>query len=89
MTTQLTLDELKEFLARAVGEDETVALDGDILDTNLMDLGFDSLAIIDTTSRLERHFKIKVPESAAADIETPRHLIDLVNQQVALAGTTA
>ncbi|MFD3825937.1 hypothetical protein ACFWUX_27390, partial [Streptomyces sp. NPDC058625] len=44
--SELTLDELKDFLLRAAGEDESVDLTGDILDARLVDLGFDSLAVI-------------------------------------------
>lgn len=80
---ELTIDELKGFLLRAVGDDESIDLSGDILDANLTELGFDSLAIIDTTSRLEQHFKIKLPESETSGIETPRNFLDLVNQQFA------
>ncbi|MFD3735160.1 acyl carrier protein [Streptomyces sp. NPDC058632] len=83
--SELTLDELKDFLLRAAGEDESVDLTGDILDARLVDLGFDSLAVIDTLNRLERHFGVKLPEEATTDVETPADLLAIVNRQVAEA----
>jgi minimal PKS acyl carrier protein len=82
---ELTIDDLTGFLLRAVGEDESIDLSGDILDTQLVDLGFDSLAVIATTSSLEQHFQIKLEDSDASDIETPRDFLDIFNRQLAQA----
>ncbi|MFF1902831.1 acyl carrier protein [Kitasatospora sp. NPDC058218] len=82
---EMTLDELKGFLLQAMGEDDSLDLSGDILDTGLTELGFDSLAIIDTTNKVERHFGIKLPESEASDIETPRDFLDVVNRAITVA----
>ncbi|MFD7528596.1 MULTISPECIES: acyl carrier protein [unclassified Streptomyces] len=79
---ELTIDQLKDFLHKAIGEDESVDLDGDVLDTSFADLGFDSLAVIDTTSKVERHFSIKLPENEAGEARTPRALLDLVNREL-------
>ncbi|MET9390145.1 acyl carrier protein [Streptomyces sp. NPDC006624] len=81
----LSIDELKGFLLRAVGEDETIDLSGDILDSPLADLGFDSLAVIATTSALEQHFGIKLGDEDASDIETPRDFLDVFNRRLAHA----
>ncbi|WP_189170567.1 acyl carrier protein [Pilimelia anulata] len=75
----LTLDALRDFLLRSVGDDESIDVSGDIRDTGLADLGFDSLAVIDTVSRVERHFGIKLPESATADVTTPGDILAVVN----------
>lgn len=77
---ELTLDELKTFLRRSVGEDESIDLSGDILDTDLAELGFDSLAIIDTKSRIEQHLGIRLPET---ETTTARELIEVANAQAA------
>ncbi|MEU7213470.1 SRPBCC family protein [Streptomyces sp. NPDC044989] len=82
---ELTLDELKRFLLSAAGDDESVELSGDILHVRLVDLGFDSLAVIDTLGRLERHFGVKLPEEATTEVETPADLLAAVNRQVAEA----
>ena len=81
----MTLDDLRGFLLRAVGEDDSVDLSGDILDHTLADLGFDSLAIIDTTSKIEQHYGIKLPEADASEITTPREFLDAVNNALSPA----
>ncbi|MER7700132.1 MULTISPECIES: acyl carrier protein [unclassified Streptomyces] len=82
---ELTIDELRTFLKSAMGEDESIDLSGDILDTRLTDLGFDSLAVIATTSSLEQHFGLKLPEDGISEIETPRDFLDVFNQQLSQA----
>ena len=80
--SQLTLEELKVFLLRSVGDDESIDLSGDIASTALSDLGFDSLAVIDTTSQLEQHFKVKFTDDDASGITTAQDFIDIVNQRL-------
>ena len=41
---QFTLEDLKRVLREAAGEDESVDLDGGIMDTEFGELGYDSLA---------------------------------------------
>ncbi|MDQ0711666.1 act minimal PKS acyl carrier protein [Streptomyces luteogriseus] len=82
---ELTIDELKGFLLRAVGEDETIDLSGDILDTPLADLGFDSLAVIATTSALEQHFQVKLGDDDASGLDTPGDFLDVFNRRLTQA----
>jgi acyl carrier protein len=82
---EMTFDELRNFLLRAVGGDDSVDLSADSLDEGLSDLGFDSLAVIDVTSKVEQHYGIKLPESDASEITTPREFLDLVNRVLAVA----
>jgi acyl carrier protein len=86
---ELTLDQLKDFLSKAIGEDESVDLTGDILDLPFTDLGFDSLAVIDTTSKVERHFGIKLPGEDASDAATPREFLTVVNRELQAASEVA
>ena len=79
---ELTIDELKGFLLRAVGEDETIDLSGDILDAPLADLGFDSLAVIATTSALEQHFQLKLGDDDASGLDTPKDFLDVFNRRL-------
>ncbi|MFC8870494.1 acyl carrier protein [Streptomyces sp. NPDC057148] len=80
---ELTIDELKVFLLRAVGEDESIDLSGDILHASLPELGFDSLAVIATTSALEQHFGIKLGDDEASDLQTPTDFLDVFNRRLA------
>jgi minimal PKS acyl carrier protein len=83
--TPFTIDDLKAYLREAVGDDDSVDLDGDILDVPFAELGFDSLAVIDTTSKIERRHGVSLPEDEAAAAETPGELLALVTSQIAAA----
>ena len=76
---QFTLDDLKQALRTAAGEDESVDLDGDILDTDFGDLGYDSLAIMETASLIERNFDVQLPDADVGMQYTPGKFIDFVN----------
>ena len=78
------LEDLKRILLEGAGADEGVDLDADILDTRLDDLGYESLALLETGSRIEREYGISLDESALIDAPTPRVLIDLVNARLSI-----
>jgi len=80
---ELTLDELKGALRAAAGEAGTLNGDtSDILDTEFADLGYDSLAIMEATSQVERSFGVKLPEEEAAEQTTPRAYLEFVNARL-------
>lgn len=81
MTTmrQFTIDDLKRILLEGAGADEGVDLHGDILDSSFDDLGYESLAMLETSSRIEREYGITLDDTAVTDAGTPRALLDVVN----------
>ena len=80
MTTKVfTLKDLTRILLAAAGADESVDLDGDIIDTDFADLGYDSVALLETGRRIELEFHLTLDDSELAQIRTPRALLDLVN----------
>lgn len=83
--SQFTLTDLKRILLEGAGADESVDLDAEILDTEFEQLGYESLALLETSSRIEREYAITLDESVLADATTPRALIDLVNAHLAAA----
>jgi minimal PKS acyl carrier protein len=77
---RITLDELKDMLTKAGGEDAGVpSLDGDAADTPFADLGYDSLAMLEVTSMVELAYDISLDDDVAQTAGTPRALLDLVN----------
>lgn len=74
-----TLEDLRKALRAAAGEDESVDLDGDILQVEFGDLGYDSLAVLEAVSHIERGFGVKLPEEEVGDKHTPAEFIDFVN----------
>jgi act minimal PKS acyl carrier protein len=85
MATHLTVDDLKRILREVAGADETVDFDADILDTTFPDLGYDSLALLETGSRIQRDFAVALDDETVTSAQTPRALPDAVNAQLALA----
>ncbi|CCH32747.1 acyl carrier protein [Actinosynnema sp. NPDC047251] len=80
--SNFTIEDLKRILVAGAGADEGVDLDGDILDTEFTDLGYESLALLETCGRIEREFDITLDESLD-EVTTPRTLIDLVHAELA------
>lgn len=80
--TTFTLEDLKRILLAGAGADENVNLDGEILDTEFELLGYESLALLETGSRIEREFGITLDDSVLTDAETPRALIAAINAQL-------
>ncbi|WP_210589298.1 acyl carrier protein [Streptomyces sp. GESEQ-35] len=77
---RLELTDLKTLLRECAGEEEGVDLDGDILDVPFSELGYDSLAVLQTTGRIERDFEVLLDEEAVDEAETPRAYLELINR---------
>lgn len=76
---KFTIDDLKRILREGAGEDEAVDLDGEILDTDFESLGYESLALLETGSRIQREFGVTLDDDTLIDARTPRALIQAVN----------
>ena len=70
-------------LRECAGEEESVDLEGDILDSPFDDLGYDSLALFNTVSRIERDYSVELPDEVVAEARTPRQLLDLISAGLA------
>jgi act minimal PKS acyl carrier protein len=80
--TWMTIDDLRRILAECAGEDESGDLHGDILDTSFSDLGYDSLALMETATRIKHEFGVEISDEDIAVVETPRLLLDMVARTV-------
>jgi act minimal PKS acyl carrier protein len=84
---EVGVPELIGIMRACAGEDESVNLDGDITDVPFADLGYDSLALLETVGRLEREYRVKLADDLVAGPATPREFLVAVN--AALASATA
>ncbi|MBW4718307.1 acyl carrier protein [Saccharothrix obliqua] len=82
---KFTIEDLTRILREAAGADEGVDLDGDIAETDFEELGYESLALLETGGRIEREYGISLDEDALAAARTPTALVDLVNAHLAAA----
>lgn len=79
----MNVDDLKRILVECAGEDETVDLGGDILDKPFADLGYDSLALMETAARIKQEYGVGISDEEIAGVQTPRVLLDLVARAAA------
>jgi act minimal PKS acyl carrier protein len=77
---ELTLDTLIAILRTSAGEEEDIDLGGDITDVSFTDLGYDSLAMLETTGRIQLEYGVQLDDDALASADTPRLFLAAVNQ---------
>jgi acyl carrier protein len=77
--SSLTIEGLRSIMGRCVGDDDSINLDGDLLDTPFLILGYDSLALLETATILKREYGVVIPDDELNDLETPGALLDKVN----------
>lgn len=77
---EITIEDLKRILLESAGADESVDLDGDVLDVEFAELGYDSLALLETAAVIARQYGITLDDETAAGARTPRELLAAVNE---------
>ncbi|TDC97198.1 acyl carrier protein [Actinomadura sp. 7K507] len=80
---EFKIDDLRRVLTEAAGTPEEVDLEDDILDMEFDVLGYDSLALQETGSRVERAYGIELEDEAIVDARTPREFLSTVNMRLA------
>lgn len=82
--SELTLPVLVEIFRECAGEAPDIELNReDVGDMELNDLGYDSLALLEAISRVERTYSIGMPD-AEARIRTLNQFVAEANEQLAL-----
>ena len=79
---EFTIGDLRRVLRAAAGDAEGVGLD-----VPFADLGYDSLALLETGGRIEREYGIELADSTITDAETPRALLASVNERLGATAT--
>ncbi len=77
-----TIEDLRRILLEGAGAEEGVDLDGDILDIDFEELGYESLALLETGGRIEREYRVSLDDDIFADNRTPRALVAAINAQL-------
>lgn len=80
--SELTLVGLTTILRESAGEDESFTLQGDILDMPFSDLGYDSIALMETAGRIQVDYGVVLADDVVAEASTPRDLLRLVNRSI-------
>lgn len=82
---ELTLDGLTAILRECAGEDEGTALRGDILDAAFEELGYDSIALLETVGRIQADYGVALSDDLVVEATTPRDMLVLVNRTLSEA----
>ncbi|MGW1174697.1 acyl carrier protein [Kitasatospora sp. NPDC002543] len=81
--THLTTDRLLAILRECAGEGDPLEPTDQPEELDFAVLGYDSLALLETLSRLKREFGIDIEEDESAAVRTPAELTTLVNRLLA------
>jgi act minimal PKS acyl carrier protein len=81
---EFTIKDLRRILHEAAGEGDGADVGVATMDTDFVELGYESLALLETGSRIEREFGIKLDDSTLFDSATPGALIDAVNAKLTI-----
>lgn len=77
--TVMGLSDLRRMLAESAGVSQGVDLDGDIVDADFQELGYDSIVVMEVAARITSRYGIPIDDEALGEARTPRLLLDLVN----------
>jgi act minimal PKS acyl carrier protein len=88
MSKMIEFRDLRRILMEGAGVAIGIELDTSVLDTEFDDLGYDSLAIMETAARISREYSIPIDDDALPEATTPRLLLELVNSNAAVVAAT-
>jgi len=77
----ITLRELEEIMRQYVWEGEWLSFE-QAPDLPFDELGYDSLALLETHSRIKRDYGVEISEEDFGLITTPKSLVDFVNTRM-------
>jgi act minimal PKS acyl carrier protein len=81
-----TANDLTRILRSCGGDSNVVDLDGSALDTPIIELGYDSLAMLEVASIVQREYGVPIPDEALSYMTTPRTTIEYLNSRLTQAG---
>ncbi|MFI0787251.1 acyl carrier protein [Streptomyces lydicus] len=82
-----TLDDLRVVMRESVGVDESVDLSADIADVTFSDLGYDSLAVLELASQVQRTVGVPLADELILEAPSPGAFVACVNQVLTEAGS--
>lgn len=84
--TPMSYDDLRLILVEAAGSAEGVDLmSQDIIDSDLYDVGYDSLALIEVGARIQQRYGVDIPDEEVTELRTFRTILDRVNSSISAA----
>ena len=79
----MTIEDIRRIMAACAGENDNTPLDETVLDWDFDDLGYDSLALMETAALIAKEYRVQIPDEDITTLRTPRQLLDFVNGALA------
>jgi act minimal PKS acyl carrier protein len=79
----MSMDELRGIMIACAGGDDLETVHGDVSGVSFEDLGYDSLALIETAAKLKLEHGVDIAAEQIIEARTPRELLILVNDRIA------
>lgn len=76
-----SIGDLRTIMRSSAGSEEGVDLDGEISAVPFAELGYDSLAVLEMMSEVQRQYGVTIPEELVFELATPQAAVDYVNSQ--------
>ncbi|WP_078287964.1 acyl carrier protein [Mycobacterium sp. D16R24] len=80
---EVTLAQLHKILVACAGGDDDTEISPESATIEFEELGYDSLALMETAARLQREYGVHIAEEDLADLTTPQQMLDVINSQLA------
>lgn len=80
--SEFTIDHLIGLLRSAGGVADGVELNEGIVDEAYADLGYDSLALLEMSAKIQQEFGVAIPDDDVTELKTPRQTIDYLNDRM-------
>jgi act minimal PKS acyl carrier protein len=77
---QFTVDDLYRILRECAGEPEYGRDAGATVETSFAELGYDSLAVLEASTRVSREYGVSLPDGDVSNLETPGEFASAVNR---------
>jgi act minimal PKS acyl carrier protein len=78
----LTINNLLQVLAQCAGDVGDVDLTGDVEHRSFEEIGYDSLALMETAARLKQDFGIELTDDEIGEAQTPSDLLKVINGEL-------
>jgi acyl carrier protein len=76
---ELTIEDFKRIMRSCAGDVETLDLRGDILDTSFTELGYDSIALLESAALIGREYGVALADEELDVHQTLRAFLGKVN----------
>jgi act minimal PKS acyl carrier protein len=83
MSKPMSIEDLRGILVACAGGEDVVTRPDDISEIPFDELGYDSLALIETAARLKLDHGVVISDDEITEVRSPGDLLELINDRIA------